>query len=84
MMHQKTFGTAATLSSLLLLLTGCAPSYRSAPPEILMAPVAIPQPPAGEVTWWDVYDLAVRRGDALLQCNGARLGPLSAWALPRD
>lgn len=75
------FAAVATLFCLPLLLTACAPSYRTAPPEVLLQPIPIPQPPAGELTFWDAYDLAVRRGDALIECNRTRLGPLLDWSM---
>lgn len=77
-MHPKKFAIAATLCCLPIWLTGCE-TLTPKPPAELLEPCPVTMPPPGEVTFWDVYDLAVDRGADVDWCNATRIEPLRQW-----
>lgn len=72
----------ATLSFLTIWLTGCASSHSTVlikPPAAMLADCPKSMPPAGELTFWDAYDLSVARGADIDWCNDVRLWGLREW-----
>lgn len=84
-MHLKMFVIAGLLSSLLIWLPGCATQgiescpTLPAPPASLLEPCPVTSPPDGDITFWDVYDLAIQRQKDVEQCNATRVEPLRKW-----